>query len=72
MLIQSQPYEFLTALLRVDADENVFPSRYLFSPLILCFILTSNSSAPSKKGVSEACHFQQFLVYTNVHYEINN
>lgn len=60
---QNQPYEFLTALLKVDADENVFPSRYLFSPLILCFILTSNSSALTTKGVSEACHFQQFLVH---------
>jgi hypothetical protein len=42
-------------LLKVEADENVLPSRYLFSPLILCLILLSNSSALSVNGVSEAC-----------------
>jgi len=71
----NQAYEFRTALLKVDADENVFPSRYLFSPLILCFILRSNSSAFSTKGESEACQFQQLLVhqinfnFSNIYYE---
>ena len=71
----NQAYEFRTALLKVDADENVFPSRYLFSPLILCFILRSNSSAFGTKGESEACQFQQLLVhqinfnFSNIYYE---
>lgn len=55
------PYEVRTTLLRVEADENVFPSMYLFSPLILCFILRSNSSAFSKNGESDACHLEIFL-----------
>lgn len=54
----TQAYDFRTALLKVEADENVLPSRYLFSPLILCLILMSNSSAPTTKGVSEACTSQ--------------
>lgn len=48
-------YDFRTALLKVEAEESVFPSKYLFSPLILCLILMSNSSALSTKGLSEAC-----------------
>ena len=49
------PYDFRTALLNVEADENVLPSRYLLSPSILCLILVSNSSALSINGESEAC-----------------
>lgn len=54
-------YEVRTTLLSVEADENVFPSMYLFSPLILCFILMSISSALSNIGESDACHFKNLL-----------
>lgn len=55
---KTSTYDFRTALLNVEADENVFPSKYLFSPVILCLILWSKSSAFRLKGVSEACNFQ--------------
>jgi hypothetical protein len=48
-------YELRTALLKVDDDKNVLPSRYLFSSLILSFILMSSSSALRSNGESEAC-----------------
>lgn len=62
-IVENQTYDFRTALLKVEADENVFPSRYLFSPLILCLILMSNSSALTTKGVSEACPFSTLLLF---------
>lgn len=46
--------DILTALLSIEADANVLPSRYLFSPLILCRILKSNSSASCVNGESDA------------------
>lgn len=49
-------YDFRTALLKVDADENVLPSRNLFSPFILCLILRSSSSAFNAIGESDDCH----------------
>lgn len=49
-------HDFRTALLKVEDDVNVLPSRYLFSPLILCLILRSSSSALSVNGESDACH----------------
>lgn len=51
-------YDDRTALLSMEADVNVLPSRYLFSPLILCFILRSNSSESSESGESDACYIE--------------
>lgn len=47
-------HDFLTALLKVEEEVNVWPSRYLFSPSIICLILWSSSSAFSVKGLSDA------------------
>ena len=52
----SSTYELRTVLLKVEADVNVFPSRYPFSPLILCLILRSSSSTLRSNGESEACY----------------
>ena len=52
-------YDLRMALLKVEADVNVFPSRYLFSPLILNLVFRSSSSALSTNGLSEACQFKQ-------------